>query len=312
MKSTTDTLKINQMLDEAMAIGREKIPFGEVATYIPELGKVDKNDLGMVIATKDGQYYERGLSDKRFTIQSMSKVISLILALEYIGYDAVFDKVEMEPSGEAFNSLVELDLQSNKPFNPMINSGALAVESLLMDKFSFEEMTNFARKFCSDDEIMMNENVFNSEMSTCDRNRAIGYLLKSKGIIDGDVEKALELYTKMCSLSVSARSLANLGLLLAMDGIDIKTGERLISSNTVRIVKTIMLTCGMYDGSGKFAVEVGFPTKSGVGGGLLSVVDKEAGIGIYGPSLDIKGNSIAGCASLHHISNELGLHIFHP
>lgn len=300
-----------EIIKIAFERGKLEIPKGEVATYIPELGKANKESLGLVLKTKDGKKYEIGDTATRFTIQSISKIISLCVALDSVGFDEVFDKVEMEPSGEAFNSLVELDLQSNKPFNPVINSGALAVERLVLDKYSFEELLDISRKFCMDDDIFIDEKTFNSEMSCCSRNRAIAYLLESKGIIEGKVEETLELYTKMCSLSVTAESLSNLGLLLANDGINPFNGERYITSRTCQIVKTIMLTCGMYDGSGEFAVEVGFPTKSGVGGGLLSVVDKKMGIGVYGPALDTKGNCIAGREILRYLSKKLGLHIFH-
>ena len=161
-----------------------------------------------------------------------------------------------------------------------------------------------------DPDIEMDEAVFRSEMQTCSRNRAIAYLLESKGIIESDVEKTLELYTKMCSMTVTAESLANLGLVLANGGINYMNGKRMITQSVVQVVKTIMLTCGMYDASGEFAVQVGIPTKSGVGGGLLSVVDQSMGIGIYGPSLDEKGNCIAGNAMLEYLSMKLGLHIF--
>ncbi|MBQ4650474.1 MAG: glutaminase A [Firmicutes bacterium] len=302
--------KILNVLETAYQKGKAVAPYGNVATYIPELGKADKNNLGISIFTVGGQKYNVGDTDRRFTIQSISKIISLVLALEHLGFDKVFSKVGMEPSGEAFNSLVELDLNSNKPFNPMINSGALTVSSLLLPEFSFEEMTEYARKVCLDSEIEMNEAVFQSEMSNVSRNRAIAYLLESKGIIENDVEKSLELYTKMCSLNVTAESLANFGMILAADGINPANGERLISAQAVKIAKTIMLTCGMYDGSGEFAVYVGIPTKSGVGGGLLSVADYKMGIGVYGPSLDEKGNCIAGRPVLEYLSKELGLHIF--
>lgn len=302
--------KLIQALETALEKGREAIPGGNVATYIPELGKADKNRLGISIHTKDGTVCSLGDTDTRFTIQSISKVISLAMALEHCGFHEVFDKVGMEPSGEAFNSLVELDLNSNKPFNPMINSGALTISSMLLPKFSFEELMEFSRKLCLDPEIQMDEAVFQSEMSHVSRNRAIAYLLESKGIIDSDVEKSLELYTRMCSMSVTARSLANLGQILSANGICPETGERLLSIRTAEIVKTIMLTCGMYDGSGEFAVCVGIPTKSGVGGGLLSVVDDRMGIGVYGPSLDAKGNCIAGRPMLEYLSRELKLHIF--
>lgn len=303
---------ILNVMEKALSLGREVIPDGEVATYIPELGKADKNALGIALAGRSGEIYTVGDASTRFSIQSISKVISLCTALEVCGYDAVFDRVGMEPSGEAFNSIVELDLVSGKPYNPMINSGAIAIEDLLLDKCTFTELLEISRKLCRDDGIRMDEKVYRSEMENCSRNRAISWLLKSKDIIKNDVDEVLKLYTAMCSLSVTARSLAGLGLILACDGVDPTTGERLLSSPTVRVVKTIMLTCGMYDGSGQFAVEVGLPTKSGVGGGLLSIVDKVLGIGIYGPSLDKKGNCIAGTTILKYLSSEFGLHIFTP
>lgn len=302
--------EIMGILDKAMNIGRSVIPKGHVATYIPELGKADKNKLGICLHTINGEYYKVGDWEDRFTIQSISKLISLCLALEHFGPEKVFTKVGMEPSGEAFNSLVELDTRHNKPFNPMVNSGAITIASMLVPYFSFYDMINLARKLCSDPEIDMDEVVYNSEMSTCSRNRAIAYLLESKGIIESNVEDSLKFYTKLCSLKVNSCSLANFGILLANDGVEPETGERLISSRTAHIVKTIMLTCGMYDASGEFAVLTGIPTKSGVGGGLVSVADRKMGIGVYGPALDEKGNCIAGCELLKYISRKLELHIF--
>ena len=225
-------------------------------------------------------------------------------------YSRLLRDVGVEPSGEAFNSLVELDNRSNRPFNPMINSGAITVASLLVNQYSIEDMQKYMQEVCEDPEIAIDEAVFQSEMATCARNKAIAYLLKSKDIIDTDVEESVTFYTKMCSMSVNARDLARFGLLLANDGVQLSTGKRLISSQTVRMVQTIMLTCGMYDGSGEFALRTGIPTKSGVGGGLLSVSKKKMGIGIYGPSLDKKGNCIAGCELLGYISEALYLHIF--
>ena len=302
--------KIMQILQTALEKGRSVLSQGSVATYIPELSRADSSRLGLSIRMKDGSSYSVGDTDTRFTIQSISKVISLAIAIETCGFDAVFEKVGMEPSGEAFNSLVELDLNSNKPFNPMINSGALTISSLLVPEYTFKQMMEFTRRLCLDPEIRMDEAVFQSEMDHLSRNRAIAYLLESKGIIETGVEESLILYTQMCSLSVTAESLANLGLVLAADGIHPETGEQLLSRHTVEIVKTIMLTCGMYDGSGEFAVRVGIPTKSGVGGGLLSVADNRMGIGVYGPALDAKGNCIAGRPLLEYLSRELKLHIF--
>ena len=305
-----DQATLERKLQTALKVGKPAIFFGEVATYIPELRNVNKDDLGICVYTKDGLCATAGDADVRFTMQSISKIISLAVALEECGFKRVFAKVGMEPSGEAFNSLVELDLNSNKPFNPMINSGALTIASLIVNEFTFEEMLEKSRKLCMDPEMDMNESVFKSEMDHVSRNRAIAYLLESKGIIETDVEKSLEFYTKMCSLNVTAKTLANLALVLANDGINPQTGEQLISKDVVRVIKTIMLTCGMYDGSGEFAVHVGIPTKSGVGGGLMSVVNKRMGIGIYSPSLDPKGNCIAGRPMLEYLAQEFHLHMF--
>ena len=303
--------KATEIIKKAMDLAREEIPKGKVATYIPELGKADPHQLGIVMNPLIGEKICLGDYDVRFTMQSVSKVIMLIVALEVCGLKAVFRKVGMEPSGEAFDSLVELDVNNSKPYNPLINSGALAVCGLLLPEVSFQDMVRYTRNVCADPDIELNNDVFDSEMKTCSRNRSIAYLLESKGIITTDVEDTLRFYTKMCSMNVTAESLANLAVILANDGVDEETGRRFMSSRTARIVKTLMLTCGMYDGSGAFAIKVGIPTKSGVGGGLLSVSDKRAGLGVFGPALDPQGNSIAGCKLLREISNELRLNLFY-
>lgn len=302
---------MRKILEHAMGEARREIAFGETASYIPELGQVDKNQLGVCIYTGDGKKENIGDTDIRFTIQSISKVITLAVALERCGFYKVFEKVGMEPSGDAFNSLVKLDLSSNYPYNPMINSGAIAIASYLTPIISFKKMLEITRKLCMDEQITLNADVYLSEMSHISRNKAIAYLLESKGIIPGgSVQESLDFYVRMCSLNVTAESLANFGLVLAQGGIHPETGERLLNEEIVRVVKTIMLTCGMYDGSGEFAVHVGIPSKSGVGGGILSVVDKKMGIGIFGPALDSKGNSIAGRHILKSLSKELNLHMF--
>lgn len=308
-KGGNQTLK--EILEHAMELARQEIPFGETASYIPELGRVNKNQLGVSIFTCDGVRESVGDTQVRFTIQSISKVITLAVALEKCGFYKVFEKVGMEPSGDAFNSLVKLDVSSDHPFNPMINSGAIAITSYLLPLVSFDDMLEITRQLCMDPDIVMDGNVYQSEMNHLSRNRAIAYLLESKGIIAMDsVQDTLDLYVRMCSLSVTAESLAGFGLVLATNGIHPVTGKRLLDENVVKVVKTIMLTCGMYDGSGEFAVHVGIPSKSSVGGGILSVVDHRMGIGIFGPSLDSKGNSIAGRHILRHLSKELNLHLF--
>lgn len=301
---------LNRVLNEAYEIGKAKTEYGNVATYIPELGKADKNDLGICISTQYGMHLSVGQCEKRFTIQSISKIISFAVALEKLGADKVFKRVGMEPSGDAFNSLMKLEKADSTPHNPMVNAGAMVICGYLCEICTIEEMVKFARRWCLDDEIYIDEDVFASEMANLSRNRAIAYLLHSKGYITADVEKTLEFYVKMCSLSVTAKSLANLGLILACNGVDPKTNEVILQPHTVKIVNTIMFTCGMYDGAGEFALKVGLPSKSGVGGGIISVVKGTMGIGIYGPALDEKGNSIAGIEMLQYVSEKLNLHMF--
>ena len=195
---------MQKILENALEIGRKYIPEGECASYIPELAKADKNHLGVCIRTRGMETFSAGDTKERFTIQSISKVITLMVALQHCGFDKVFEKMNMEPSGDAFNSLVKLDLTSDKPFNPMINAGAITTAGYLVPDVSFEDMLNYARRLCLDKDIVMDEKVFRSEMDHCARNRAIAYLLQSKGILESDVEKSLELYTRMCSLSVTA------------------------------------------------------------------------------------------------------------
>ena len=255
-----ETAKATEIIKKAMETAEKEIPKGAVATYIPELGKVDPNQLGICMYPLTGDKICLGDYDARFTMQSVSKVLMLIAALELCGLNAVFQKVGAEPSGEAFDSLVELDVNDSRPYNPLINSGALAVCGMLLPEVSFQDMLRYTRKVCSDEEIELNEKVFDSEMKTCSRNRSIAYLLQSKGIITTDVEDTLRFYTKLCSMNVTAESLANLGKKLANDGVCTIDGKRYMSSRTARIVKTLMLTCGMYDGSGTFAITVGIPT----------------------------------------------------
>lgn len=297
-----------EVLEGALAFARPYTRLGRVASYIPELGKADPEELGISVRTIDGRVLRGGQWRRRFTIQSISKVINLAAALEHVGFDAVFHKTKMEPSGDAFNSMQKLSDSQEIPFNPLVNSGAIAIADLLAG-VGLEEMTDLARQLCADRDITLDEAVFASEWSHSARNRSLAYLLQSKGVITGDVEQALRLYTQLCALSVTADSLAHLGLVLSNGGVEPGTGRRLLSEEVVRTVVTVMLTCGMYDGSGEFAVRVGLPSKSGVGGGILSVVHREMGIGVYGPSLDQKGNSVAGQRALEYLSRREKLHI---
>lgn len=302
------------MLNEIVEINRRHTSNGNVASYIPDLGKACKEDLGICIIDKDNKIYTAGEYDTKFTIQSVSKPIVLAMALMDNDWSHVFSKVGMEPSGDPFNSIMKLEMNdTKKPCNPMINAGAIVTTSLIKGdsvEEKEERMLNFFRKIAKNDKLSINYDVYNSEKRTGDRNRAMAYLLKNDGFIEGDVEEVLDLYFKQCSIEIDTVDLARIGINLATYGVDIETGERVLSESVSRMVKTFMVTCGMYDASGEFAIRVGIPAKSGVGGGILASVPNRMGIGVYGPSLDKKGNSIAGLRVLEDLSRMLKLNIF--
>ena len=288
---------------------------GRLASYIPALLEADPEAFGISIVDLHGKdEFYAGDSDVKFTIQSISKVISLMLALVDNGRKAVFEKVNVEPTGMGFNSIVNLEAKdSDKPYNPMVNSGAIVTTSLIYGgdgERKYERILDFVRRLMNNDTIGINEEIYLSEKNTGDRNRALAYFMKSKGMLEGDVEEILDLYFKQCSIEITARDLARFAAVLANDGIAPWNNEVLVSRDICRIVKTIMVTCGMYDASGEFAVHIGIPAKSGVGGGILAVCPRRYGIGIFGPALDEKGNSIGGVHILKDLSSELELSIF--
>ena len=306
----SDPAEVRRVIEEAYLNGRESASAGTVADYIPELAKASADEFGLCVRSAAGETVAFGETDKRFSIQSISKVINLAAALKFQGFRETFSHVMLEPSGDAFNSILKLDTVSNLPFNPMINAGAIQVMSMLSNFMDFDELLGFARAFCMDDDIVLNEAVYRSEAETGDRNRAIAYLLKSKGVLRGDPDRTLDLYFRMCSLNVNAKSLANMGLLLANRGQNPFSGKHILHPGYVRTLKSLMLSCGMYDESGEYGVLVGLPSKSGVGGGIVSVVSDRWGIGTYGPALNEKGNSLGGIAALQHMSHLLRLSIF--
>ena len=305
---------MEKLLKDIIKLNKKYTNYGQVASYIPELKNANAEDLGICIIDKDNNMYSAGDYKKKFTIQSVSKTIVLAMALMDNDWAYVFSKVGMEPSGDPFNSIMKLEADdTTKPCNPMINAGAIVTTSLIKGsslKDKEERMLNFFRKIAKNDNIKINQAVYESEKLTGDRNRAMAYLLKNDGVIDGNVEEILDLYFKQCSIEVDAEDLARIGLIFANYGLDIETGEQIISKNVSRMVKTFMVTCGMYDASGEFAIKVGIPAKSGVGGGIMASVPGKMGIGLYGPALDKKGNSIAGIKILEDLSKELELSIF--
>ena len=288
---------------------------GKLASYIPALMEANPEAVGIcVVDLKDKYEFWAGDSDVKFTIQSISKVVSLIIALNDNGRTNVFSKVNVEPTGMGFNSIVNLEAAiENRPYNPMINAGAIVTTSLIFGETQekkLERILNFLRRATNNPNIGINEEIYLNEKATGDRNRSLAYFMKSSNILEGNVEDILDLYFKQCSIEASAKDLARFSAVIANDGIAPWNDEVLISREVCRIVKTIMVTCGMYDASGEFAVHVGVPAKSGVGGGIIATVPRRFGIGIYGPSLDEKGNSIGGVHILKDLSEELELSIF--
>ncbi len=284
---------------------------GEVATYIPELGKADPEDFGICIATSDGQTFEAGDSDRLFTIQSISKPFTFGMALEAHGQEKISRHVGVEPSGDAFNS-IELEKGTNRPFNPMINAGAITVSALLYEHYGDEALEQMLARFsaAAGRELSVDEDVYQSESRTGHRNRAIAHLLLNFGMIGEKVEPALDLYFKQCSILVNSRDLAIMGATLSNLGKNPVTGEDVFDIDRVKDMLSIMLTCGMYDYSGQWAYKVGVPAKSGVSGGVMAVVNRQLGVATYSPRLDARGNSCRGIDVSVDLAQELGLHAF--
>jgi glutaminase len=284
---------------------------GEVATYIPELGKADPEDFGICIATSDGRTFEAGDSDRLFTIQSISKPFTFGMALEAHGQEKVSRHVGVEPSGDAFNS-IELEKGTNRPFNPMINAGAITVSALLYEHYGDEALEQMLARFsaAAGRKLTVDEDVYQSESRTGHRNRAIAHLLLNFGMIGEKVEPALDLYFKQCSILVNSRDLAIMGATLSNLGKNPVTGEDVFDIDRVKDMLSIMLTCGMYDYSGQWAYKVGVPAKSGVSGGVMAVVNRQLGVATYSPRLDARGNSCRGIDVSVDLAQELGLHAF--
>lgn len=292
-----------------------RIAGGSVASYIPELAKANPNLCGIAIATVDGAVYSVGDASHPFTIQSVSKPFVYGYALQEYGREAVLQHVGVEPTGEAFNSIV-LDDAHNRPFNPMVNAGAIAAAELLRGdtpdarrKTMHDLFARFAGR-----PLEMDETVYQSEKETGHRNRAIAYMMLNSGMIRRDPEDILDLYFRQCSMLVTCRDLAIMGASLANDGINPLTGERALDEEYVHDVLTVMNTCGMYNYAGQWSYEIGMPAKSGVAGSIIAVIPGQAGIAIFSPPIDENGNSVRGVEACKRIAEEFGLHVFrtHP
>ena len=284
---------------------------GDVATYIPELAQADPNHFTIAVCTIDGEVFEVGDTSQAFTIQSISKPLVFGMALQERGTDAVLDRVGVEPSGNPFNS-VTVDPQTSRPFNPMVNAGAIVTTGILAagdGTFDLASVRATLSRFAGR-ELEFDERVFASERETGDRNRALAWLMRSFGVLDGDLNAIVDLYFGQCSILVTARDLAVIGATLANAGVNPLTGERVLADRYVTHALSVMMTCGMYDNAGQWAFDVGLPAKSGVSGGVLAVLPGQLGIGVYSPPLDARGNSVRGIKVCEQLSRELVLHVF--
>jgi glutaminase len=292
---------------------RQRADRGDVATYIPELATVDPGHFGIAVIDAEGRVAVGGDADVPFSIQSISKVFTLTLALGMAG-DRLWRRVGREPSGSAFNSIVQLEYEKGVPRNPFINAGAIAVTDLILSghqpREAIGEILRFMRFVADDPSITMDEKVAASEQVTGFRNFALASYMKAFGVLTNPVELTLGVYFHQCAIAMSCRQLAMAARFLAHNGRNPSTGMSVVSAERARRINALMLTCGHYDGSGEFAYLVGLPGKSGVGGGILAVAPGKASICVWSPGLDASGNSHLGRIALEALTKRLGWSIF--
>ena len=299
------------MIDRIRDEVRELWGQGRVADYIPALAKVDPRQFGMAVATLDGQEYSTGDAQVCFSIQSISKVFTLAMVTRHMG-DDIWDAVGREPSGNPFNSLVQLEYEQGKPRNPFINAGALVVTDRLISLYPHpkDAMLEFVRSLCGNDDIYYDKEIARSERLNADRNMSLAYLMKSFGNIRNDVDTLLDVYCHQCAISMSCVDLARAFLFLSNRGVNPFSGKQVLSVSQAKRLGALMLTCGFYDESGDFAFRAGLPGKSGVGGGIAAYIPGNLAVTVWSPELNRHGNSLAGMAALEHFTTDIGNSIF--
>lgn len=306
-------IALQQIVDEIAEEMMNLEDKGEVAHYIPQLAKIDPNQFAISVALTNGEIYQAGCAAKLFSIQSISKVFTLTLALGKLG-DSIWHRVGREPSGDPFNSIVQLEHEQGKPRNPFINAGAITIADLIMQghqpKEVLAEIIQFMRYIADDDSIAIDEKVAKSELETGARNASLAYFMSSFGHFENPVEEVLGTYFHHCSIAMNSTQLAKAGLFLANNGVNPITGYTVVSAQRAKRINALMLTCGHYDGSGEFAFRVGLPGKSGVGGGILAVAPGNASIGVWSPGLDAIGNSKLGTKALELLAYKTGWSVF--
>ncbi|POU00372.1 glutaminase [Escherichia sp. ESNIH1] len=306
------TVMDNDMLESILTQVRPLIGRGKVADYIPALASVEADRLGIAVCTIDGRHFQAGDADERFSIQSISKVLSLVVAMDHYQEEEIWQRVGKDPSGHPFNSLLQLEIEQGKPRNPFINAGALVVCDMLQSRLSAprQRMLEVVRQLSDVSDITYDSNVARSEFDHSARNAAIAWLMKSFGNFHNDVATVLQNYFHYCALKMSCVELAKTFLFLADEGRAPHLTRPVISPLQSRQVNALMATSGMYQSAGEFAWRVGLPAKSGVGGGIVAIVPHEMAICVWSPELDEAGNSLAGIAMLEALSHQLGRSVY--
>ncbi len=302
------------ILEEIATEIKPYIGQGKVADYIPALAEVDAQQFGMALTLFDGTQYSVGVADTPFSIQSISKVFTFTLALDAYGFE-LYKRVGREPSGNPFNSLVQLEYEQGVPRNPFINAGAINVTDALISHFgspakASKEILAFIRMIADNGTIESDKEVTESEMLHGYRNRALANLMKSFGNLDNDILDVVQTYFEHCAIVMNAQSLSRAMLYLANHGTDPISQQQFITPQQAKRINAVMLTCGHYDASGDFAFHVGLPGKSGVGGGIVAVIPKTMGVCVWSPALNAQGNSLAGTKALELFTNKTGISIF--
>jgi len=302
----------NEALDAILAQVRPLIGRGKVADYIPALASVDGHKLGIAISTVDGQHFQAGDARERFSIQSISKVLSLVVAMNHYQEEEIWQRVGKDPSGHPFNSLLQLEIEQGKPRNPFINAGALVVCDMLQSRLSAprQRMLEIVRTLSGVPDLAYDTTVARSEFEHAARNAAIAWLMKSFGNFHNDVTTVLQNYFHYCALKMSCVELAKTFLFLACQGRAPHLTQDTVTPLQARQVNALMATSGMYQSAGEFAWRVGLPAKSGVGGGIVAIVPHEMTIAVWSPELDEAGNSLAGIAALEALTSQLGRSVY--
>lgn len=285
--------------------------FGEVASYIPELAKVDPKKFGMHLYKGKDEHYSFGDSTEKFSIQSISKVFTLSIAMQLLGED-LWERVHVEPSGDPFNSLTQLEHEEGVPRNPFINAGALVIADILVSNLDNPKarLLNFVKKISGHDDIEYDYKVAESEKSNGYRNFALVNYMKALGNIKNDVEPIVDFYFHQCALAMSCEQLAKAFMIYANNGIILDTQEKVLTRTKIKRINALMQTCGFYDEAGEFSFEVGLPGKSGVGGGIVAIHPAQYSVAVWSPILNKKGNSELGMAALEKLTTMTGLSIF--